>query len=227
MGYISVCHTWSCSRHGIDYTENLRSTKNKSKKSLRQLFQVTQKLITDQTENTGLIGGSVRGERRLCWLTELFSLQLPKPTSLLTQRYVREVSVLNQSRHGKPGSIGFLKHVISKIWIESTGSRWSSSGKSSQDSPHWEFSLRFRRWWMNQSVNQSNSKEGSSSCQCTVTLIGQNEETKNIVLRSLGEALGVAEYVRRFMQGHWSFLESWSEKKWYGTHVKKRDGEWD
>ena len=36
---------------GKDYTENLRSTKNQSFKSLRQLFQVTEKLITDQTEN--------------------------------------------------------------------------------------------------------------------------------------------------------------------------------
>ena len=40
---------------GKDYTENLRSTtKNQPKKSLRQLFQVTERLITDQTEITGL-----------------------------------------------------------------------------------------------------------------------------------------------------------------------------
>ena len=41
-------------RLGIDNTENMRSTKNQPKKSWRQLFQVTQKLITDQTEITGL-----------------------------------------------------------------------------------------------------------------------------------------------------------------------------
>ena len=39
---------------GKDYTENLRSTKNQPKKSLRQLFQVTERLITDQTEIIGL-----------------------------------------------------------------------------------------------------------------------------------------------------------------------------
>ena len=39
---------------GKDYTENLRSTKNQPKKSLRQIFQVTERLITDQTENTVL-----------------------------------------------------------------------------------------------------------------------------------------------------------------------------
>ena len=37
-----------------DNTENLRSTKNQHLKSLKQLFQVTERLITDQTEITGL-----------------------------------------------------------------------------------------------------------------------------------------------------------------------------
>ena len=39
---------------GTDYTENLRSTKNQPKKSLRQLLQGTGRLITDQTEIAGL-----------------------------------------------------------------------------------------------------------------------------------------------------------------------------
>ena len=39
---------------GVDYIENLRSTKNQPKKSLRQEFQVTERSITYQTENTGL-----------------------------------------------------------------------------------------------------------------------------------------------------------------------------
>ena len=50
---------------GTDFTENLRSTRKQSKKSLRQLFQVTRKLITDQTEMTvilRLIGSSSGGE---------------------------------------------------------------------------------------------------------------------------------------------------------------------
>ena len=39
---------------GKDYTENLRSTKNQPLKSLKQVFQVTERLIADQTEVTGL-----------------------------------------------------------------------------------------------------------------------------------------------------------------------------
>ena len=48
LGYIHAVHL------GKDYTEILGSTKNQPKKSLRHLFQVTQRLITDQTEITGL-----------------------------------------------------------------------------------------------------------------------------------------------------------------------------
>ena len=51
---IHVRHSSSCSSSWEDFTENLRSTKNQPKKSFRLLFQVTQKLITDQTETTGI-----------------------------------------------------------------------------------------------------------------------------------------------------------------------------
>ena len=37
----------------------------------------------------------------------------------------------------------------------------------------------------------------------------------------------VSEYARKFAQGHWSFLGPGTEKKWYGTHENKPNGEWD
>ena len=43
----------------------------------------------------------------------------------------------------------------------------------------------------------------------------------------IANAPRVTEYARRFTRGHWSFLEPGSEKKWYGTHVNKPDGEWE
>ena len=36
------------------YSENFRSTRNQFMRSLKQLFQATGKLITDQTETTGI-----------------------------------------------------------------------------------------------------------------------------------------------------------------------------
>ena len=37
----------------------------------------------------------------------------------------------------------------------------------------------------------------------------------------------VADYTRKFTQGHWSFLGPGSEKKWYGTHENRPNGECD
>ena len=62
---------------------------------------------------------------------------------------VWEVAVTNQWKSGKAWLNGFWRRAISTIWIESTGNRWSSCGKFSQDSLHWEFSTKFKRWWRN------------------------------------------------------------------------------
>ena len=99
-------------------------TKNQPKKSLRQLFQVTERSTTDQTEITGL---TTIDWQQPMWRDD--SVNWQSCTSFLSQCCVSEASVLNQSKHGKARLNGFWRHVISKIWIGSTGSRWSSSGK--------------------------------------------------------------------------------------------------
>ena len=45
--------------------------------------------------------------------------------------------------------------------------------------------------------------------------------------KCLMNSLTVANFARRFTHGRWSFLGLGSEKKWYGTHAHKPDGEWD
>ena len=72
------------------------------------------------------------------------------------------------------------------------------------------------------SRSQSNSKEGSSSCQCTMKI----DWTKRGKTYCVANALKTTDNARRFTQGHWSFLEPRSEKKWCGTKVNKLDGEW-
>ena len=56
---------------GKDYREILRSTKNQPKKSLRQLFQVTERLITDQrdywTDNDWLAAACVERDNSADW----------------------------------------------------------------------------------------------------------------------------------------------------------------
>ena len=67
-------------------------------------------------------------------------------------------------------------------------------------------------------MNLTTSKEGSSSRQRTMTLIGEKEETEKIVLLMLTELQSMLEDSRK---------DIGSEKKCYGTHVSKPDGEWD
>ena len=209
-GCIYVCHSSSCSSSWENCTENLRSTKNQPLKSLRQLFK--------------WLRGWSRIRQKLMDLTRLTGSSLCGETTLLTDRavqfataktYVFSDSVLclggisdEPVKAWECRIISFWKHIISKIWIGSTGSRWSSSGKISQDSLHWKFSTKFKWWWLNQSVNQSRSKEGSSSCQCTMTLIGQDEETKKIVLRTLSELLSMLENSRKDIGRFWC-LDPW------------------
>ena len=73
-------------------------------------------------------------------------------------------------------------------------------------------------------MNLSTSKTGSSSCQCTTTLTGEQKETKKDV-NTIHKT--VANYARRFTRGHWSFLGPGSEEKWYGTYTDKPDGSRD
>ena len=68
--------------HGTDYMENLRSTKNQSKKFLRQLFQVTGRLITDHAEITGLT--------TIDWQQPVW-----RETALLTDRAVQFATAKN------------------------------------------------------------------------------------------------------------------------------------
>ena len=133
---------------GKDYTDNLRTTKNQPLKSVRHLFQTTERSIKDQTEITGLT-------------TINWKQPMRKETCLLCDRdvhlansktYVFSDSVLglgNISDKPIKAWTGRIKWVfgnaISKIWIGSTESRWSSSGKISQDSRHGDLSLRFKR----------------------------------------------------------------------------------
>ena len=40
-------------------------------------------------------------------------------------------------------------------------------------------------------------------------------------------SMNIAAYAEKFPRGCWSFLGPGCEKKWYGTHVSKPNGEWN
>ena len=117
--------------------------KNQPKKSLRQFFQVTQRLITDQTESTGL---PTIDWQQLMW----------RETTLLCDRAVQ---IANSQTCVFSDSVLCLGGIstepvkawkdrikwFSKIWIESVENKWNSSGKISQDSLRCTSSTRFER----------------------------------------------------------------------------------
>ena len=151
-----------------DYTENLRFTKNQLLMSVKELFrEVDQGSEKFQVWPPSTFN-SLRGDRRLYYVTKLLRLRMPKPTTSQTRCYSWEALVLNQFKPGKT-RLNVI-WAISKIRIESMESRWSSSGKISQDSQHWEFLERFKNFWLNYSANLNSS-------QRTTTLYGENEET--------------------------------------------------
>ena len=133
---------------GMDYTENLRSTKNQPKKSLRQSFQVTEMLITDQTEITGLTTTN--------WQQPMWG-----ETTLLTDRAVQFATAKTYVFSDSLLCLGGVSDEPVKAWESKIklflekrylkdvdridGEPMEFEWKNSQDSPHWEFSTRFKR----------------------------------------------------------------------------------
>ena len=198
--FFYVCHSSSCSSS----RKRLHRKSGVYQESLLEIFETfssdSEVVITDQTEGTGLTtidwqqfmwrDDSVNWQS--CSICNCQNLRLFW-LSAMSGRYPWRTS----QKHGKAASNGSWKHVMSKIRIGSTQNKWSSSGHISQDSPHWEFSTRFKRWWLTYSVNQSNSKEVSSSCHSTLTLICESEETKKILFRVVSELLSMLEDSRK------------------------------
>ena len=135
---------------GKDYSENLRSTKNQSLRSLRQLFQVTGRLITDQIKITGLT-------------TTDWQQPMWRETTLLTGRGVplATAKTIVFSDSDSVLCLGVFRDEPVKAWESRTkwfletryrndldridGKPMELEWNFSQDSLHWEFSTGFKR----------------------------------------------------------------------------------
>ena len=72
------------------------------------------------------------------------TIDTPKPTSSPTLYSVWEKWEMILWQPGRAKFKGIRKTITSRIWIESTACRRSSSGKSSQESQRWASSRRFK-----------------------------------------------------------------------------------
>ena len=114
--------------------------------------------------------------------------------------------------------------IIWKIWNVLMENRWSSSGKYSQDSlhlpPRTNSRIHERTKVWSRAVQRQEHLHANVQRHCMVRKKGIKGKCKS-------NAHEVADYARRFLRGHWSFLGPGSEKKWFGTYSDKPGRVWD
>ena len=115
------------------------------------------------------------------------------------------------------------KTITSRIWIESTVCRRSSSGKYSKESQRWASSRRFKVQW--ETYCEPEHFKDRIIFMPMYNDIAWREEGNTE--RCEYNSQTVAELARKFPRGHWSFLGPGSERKWYATFTDKPDGCWD
>ena len=127
--------------------ENLHSTKNQCKRTLKQLFNAIGKLNKDQNEIQGMsvINWQQQSWQKTTLLIDMAVQLSNAKTDVFSDSVLcMEGSVKIPSKLGRRRSIDFRVHFNIENWMESMGSRWSSSGQFSQDSPHCKSSPRFK-----------------------------------------------------------------------------------
>ena len=138
MGTVYVRYCRRCSHLWKYYVENLHSTKNKHNETIKQLLNVSKKLITDQTE--------IQGVSKNDWHSHSWqrtSLLSDTAIQLSTAKaFVFSASVLCLGKmYEYPKATDAWKEKMSGLqsalnienWIELTESQCNSSGKISQD----------------------------------------------------------------------------------------------
>ena len=104
----------------------------------------------------------------------------------------------------------FNKPILTENYLELMENRLSSSGLFSQDLRHWKSSKRPTKTCKNKTLNLIFLKTESSSCWCSMILVGREEEIQKNVFQHFEQ---VMNYAKRFPQEHWTFRGPGSEKK--------------
>ena len=208
-----------------DYTENLRSTTSQPKKSLRQLFHVSERLITDQTEIAGLT-------------TIDWQLLVWRETTPLTDRAVHFATAKTNVFCDSVLCLGSISDEPVKAW--KSRNNWFLETRCIQDLARVDGEQMEFEWKIIPGFNtlgvldEIQRMMAESKCEpeqfkgriIFMSMYNDIDWTKRGKKEHcIASTLRVSEYAPRFTQGHWSCLGPGPEKKWYGTHVNKLDGE--
>ena len=203
---------------GKNYQNNCHSIVNTTDLTLKQMFDISTKLVSEQDEISGLetIGWENHSWRYLSLIGDerITNLQRTKvyvfSDSVLCLGKILENPESNEAWEQRLGWINLLK--ITKTLTESMVSQWNSSGIFSQD---------FNTLQLSDEVKSLLYRLGETPEIFTGRILfmsmfndiscdsnGNEEEC-------LANAKLVSLYARRFGKAQWSFIGPGSEKKWY------------
>ena len=202
---------------GSDHLQHLEVYKNTNFEEIQSLFNITQKLTKEHSEE--ILNVRTIERTSPSWTRSVLS------HDQLIQWTKAKVCVYSDSALCL-GKMWAQKDAIEKVkWKNSKcpllmGNCWKSmdkqlnpSGIFSLDLLHCRFFRKSRMTCKNGTLNLKNSKIGSSSCQCSTILIGQRKGNDEICISNSEK---VKTYAKKFSQGHWAFLGRGDEKKWCG-----------
>ena len=167
---------------GREKKKRIRFTKNQLPKSVKQLIQMTEKLIMD--------------------LTEIVDYKEPPWISTTPQS-----DIAIEIKNAKTYVVDNWQIVISKIWIEYLECQWISSGKHSQDALHWAFSKIFKNLWLNHTQCETEQFERGFIFVSMYNDLMWRERGNTQTCET--NSATVADYARRSPLGHRSFFGTW------------------
>ena len=215
---------------GKNYLNNCHSIANITDLTLKQMFDISTRLVSEQDEISGL---ETIGWKYLSWK----NLSLIGDERVInherTQVYVFSDSVLclgkmhensNQTLHGNNDWSGSKHLRNTETLTESTASQWNSSGIFSQDTIRCSSMKKSKVYCSDLDETPENfigrilfmSMFNDISC-------GTRDNEEECMLN----AKLVSLYAKRFGKGQWSFIGLGSEKKWYCISEDSPQGEWD
>ena len=215
---------------GKNYLNNCHSIANTKDLTLKQMFDISAKLVSKQDEIYGVktIDWENSSWKYLSLIGEERNINLQR-----TKVYVFSDSVLclgkiqenRQSNDAWEQRLGWFNHLRNKETLtESTASRWTSSEIFSQDSARCS-SMRKSKSLLFRFEETPENFKGRILFMSMFNDIscGSRDNEKEC----MSNANLVSQYLKRFGKGQRSFIGPGSEKKWYSISEDSPQGEWD
>ena len=205
---------------GQDYSKNPRSIKNQLSKSVKQLFRTTERLTKDQVEITGL---STTDWNQPTW-RESYSLRDRAVHIMKSQTYV---FFAVSGRHSYCTSPSMEKARLNGIWRHAIAKIWIIDGEQMEF--EWTNFPGFTTLGILDEIQKIMAELRCESKQYKgrVIFMWMYDDITRRTQANHENCMANSACAKKFQHGCWSFLGPGCEKKWYGTHVSKPNGEWN